>query len=365
MNRHPQPSPLARFLLIAYVLLVVYATLFPFAGWQDPRESAFAYLSAPWPRYYTGFDIAANVIGYLPFGALAVFAAYPRVRGLRAILIALAAGAGLTIALEAAQSFISSRIASNLDVLCNLAGTFMGAVLGVRSAAWLFDAGPLRRLRADWVVAGAHADAGVVLLALWILTQLDPTVLLFGAGDLRELMPGLLVQALPATLAAGAYDANVFISIEARTAACNLLAVGLMASAILTPAAPARLLLLLLVGAALTMKLAAFAVLREATGVLDWATPGGLIGLAAGVTLLMFAVSLPRALRLALAAVLLMTATVLVNLAPPNPYLASTLAVWAQGHFLNFNGLTRLLSMVWPFVACAYLIFLAARGAPR
>jgi hypothetical protein len=75
----------------------------------------------------------------------------------------------------------------------------------------------------------------------------------------------------------------------------------------------------------------------------------------------MAALSLPRTARLALAAVLLMAGTVLVNLAPPNPYFAATLKVWQQGHFLNFNGLTRLVSLAWPFVALAYLIFLAAR----
>ena len=59
--------------------------------------------------------------------------------------------------------------------------------------------------------------------------------------------------------------------------------------------------------------------------------------------------------------VLLMGATVLVNLAPPNPYFASTLAVWSQGHFLNFNGLTRLLSVLWPFAAVLYLVLVTAR----
>ena len=73
------------------------------------------------------------------------------------------------------------------------------------------------------------------------------------------------------------------------------------------------------------------------------------------------AISLPRVARLALAAVLIMAATVLVNLAPPNAYLAATLKLWQQGHFLNFNGLTRLVSALWAFVALGYLIFLAAR----
>ena len=40
---------------------------------------------------------------------------------------------------------------------------------------------------------------------------------------------------------------------------------------------------------------------------------------------------------------------------------AATLAVWRQGHFLHFNGLTRLVSSLWPFAAMGLLIVLAAR----
>ena len=70
---------------------------------------------------------------------------------------------------------------------------------------------------------------------------------------------------------------------------------------------------------------------------------------------------LPRTARLVLAAMLVMAATVLVNSAPPNPYLTATLKVWQQGTFLNFNGMTRLVSALWPFAALGYLIFLATR----
>ena len=54
-----------------------------------------------------------------------------------------------------------------------------------------------------------------------------------------------------------------------------------------------------------------------------------------------------------------MTATALVNLSPENPYLSASLSVWRQGHFLNFNGLTRIVSALWPFAALVYLMFLA------
>jgi hypothetical protein len=97
----------------------------------------------------------------------------------------------------------------------------------------------------------------------------------------------------------------------------------------------------------------------RAENVFAWLTPGAQIGLAIGVPAAMLAVGLPRGMRLMLAALLIMAATVLVNLAPPNPYLAASLKVWQQGHFLNFNGLTRLVSALWPFAALGYLMYLA------
>jgi VanZ family protein len=347
-----RPSPLARFLLVAYVLLVVYATLYPFSGWRMGGGSSFDYLGAAWPRYVTHFDFAANVFAYIPYGVLSVLAMHPRLRGAPAVLVALLSGAVLTVLLESAQSFLPARVASNLDVLCNLGGTLAGALLGVRYAAWLLDGGPLQRMRNAFVLPGAHADAGLVLLTLWVATQLDPTSLLFGAGDLRDLLQ---------QPAGSAYPADVFVMIEAVTAACNLVAVGLAASVLLIPGLPRRLPLLGLLGLALAVKTAAFAILRQANGVFDWLTPGALIGLAVGTPLMLACAGLPRAVRLALAVLLLMAATVLVNVAPPNPYLVNTLKVWTQGHFLNFNGLTHLLSSVWPFAAVVYLVFLATR----
>jgi len=345
-------SPLARYLFLAYMLLVVYATLYPFSGWRDSGISAFAYLAASRPRYISGFDLAANVFGYVPYGWLAVLALHPGVRGQAAFFAALASGTALALLLEATQTFLPTRFASNVDVLCNLAGAALGALLGTRSIGWLLGQGPLLRWRARDVLPGARADAGLVLLALWLATQLNPASLLFGAGDLRDLFR---------QPAGAAYEADVFVAIEALTAACNLVAVGLTASAILAPGAPLLRALVGLVGLGLLVKAGAFAILRQAEDALLWLTPGAMIGLAVGLPALLAAAILPRVVRLALAAVLLMGATVLVNLAPANPYFASALAVWTQGHFLNFNGLTRLLSSLWPFAALMYLMLLAAR----
>jgi hypothetical protein len=135
----------------------------------------------------------------------------------------------------------------------------------------------------------------------------------------------------------------------------------MLLSVLVRPGERARLLLLVVVAGALAVKVAAFAMLMRAHDVLAWLTPGAQHGLALGLLAALAAMALPRVMRLALAAVLLMAAAVLVNLAPPNPYLAASLKLWQQGHFLHFNGLTRLVSALWAFVALGYLIYLAGR----
>jgi VanZ family protein len=334
-----------------YVLLVIYASLYPLEGWREHGLSPFAYLGSPWPRYVTAFDLAANVLGYVPYGFLCVLALQPRLRGLAAFGAALASAALLSLLLEAAQSYLPSRVATNLDVLCNLAGGACGAALGVLGAPAVLG-GPLKHLRARAFFSGADIDVGLALLALWLFTQLNPATLLFAAGDLRDLLSAGAGRARPP---------EFFVAIEAFTAAANLVSVGLLLSSLVRPGQRARAAFLVLVFAALAVKTAAFAIVMQAHNVFVWLTPGARLGLAAGVLVALALMPLPRVARLALAAVLIMVATVLVNLAPPNPYLAATLKLWQQGHFLNFNGLTRLVSALWAFAALGYLIFLAAR----
>jgi len=289
------------------------------------------------------------VLGYVPYGFLGVIALRRRLGGAAAFAVALGSAALLSLALEAAQSYLPARVATNLDVLCNLAGAAVGAAAGLAAIPRLHALG---ELRVTAFLPGAGIDVGLVLLGLWLFTQLNPATLLFAAGDLRDLV------------AAGAGRARrpeFFVFTEAFTAAANLASVGLLLSALAQPAQPVRAMFVGLVAAALAVKVAAFAIVMKAHNVFAWLTPGAQLGLAGGVAAALAAMALPRVARLAAAAVLLMAATVLVNLAPPNPYLADMLKLWQQGHFLNFNGLTRVASALWAYAAIAYLIFLAAR----
>jgi len=345
-------SPLARLLLLVYLVLIAYASLYPLSGWRDHGLSPFEFLGAPWPRYVLAFDVAADVLAYAVLGLLAVLALYPGMRGGPAVMAAAAGGALVSVAMEAMQTYLPVRVPSNVDVLCNVAGALVGALLGLAARRWVLEPGPLGNWRARAFLPGVHADVGLALLGLWLFMQLNPAMLLFGGGDLRDLLSGPTGPARAPEL---------FVAIEAVTAAANLAAVALLASAIAAPRAPVRSMILALVLAALAVKTLAFAIILRAQGNFAWLTPGALQGLALGIGLALLAVSLPRVVRLALAAVLLMAAAVLVNLAPPNPYLAAILKVWKQGHFLNFNGLTHVVASLWPFVAIAFLIFVAAR----
>jgi VanZ family protein len=337
--------------LFVYVLLVGYATLYPLAGWRDVGLSPLAYLTGPWPRHFTAFDIAVNVAGYMPLGLLAIVALYPRLRGVAAFAVAVAGAAALSLALEAGQSYLPARFPTNLDVLCNVAGAALGAALG-QHFTLLIAGGPLSRWRGAAFTRGPGTEFGLVLLGLWFFIQLNPAALLFGAGDLRDYL---------APLEGRARRPEFFVSIEAFTTAGNLVAVALILSALAAPERSVRAMVLGVVFAALVVKTAAFAILMRAENVLAWLTHGAQLGLAIGMAVALAAVALPRTARLVAAAVLLMAATVLVNLSPPNPYLAASLKVWQQGHFLNFNGLTRLVSALWPFIALGYLIYLASR----
>lgn len=352
----PRPPPFVRYLLGAYWLLIVYGSLYPFSGWRDQGLSPFEFLVAALPRYITVFDVVANVAAYLPLGFLAVLAAAPPLRWRAAYAAATLLAAVTSLGLETLQNYLPDRIASNLDVAANIAGAFTGAIAGHAAARWLIERHGLFNLRDRLFRSGASVDLGLVLLALWLFTQLNPATLLFGNGDLRQ----FFVPA-PTEL----YAAEMFVRVEAAVAAANIVALALLLVLLVDAARPVRPLVLTLIAVGLATRALAFAILFSPQETLAWLTPGAAAGLTIGIVVAIVVVALPRPWALALCGLALMAATALVNLAPDNPYHAQYLAAWPQGHFLNFNGLTRLVSVLWPFATLAYLLAVGtrARGA--
>jgi hypothetical protein len=187
---------------------------------------------------------------------------------------------------------------------------------------------------------GRGADFGVLLVGLWLLTQLSP-----GIAAVRQRRPA--PTARPA--AGAAYSAEALRRPETLIAAAGLLAAGLVGWSLLLRA-PRTLLTLLLL--APLVKRPSPCGADGAGAALGWITPGNSLGSAAALPLWWSATFLGRRWQRAVAALALLLATVMVNVAPENPYLHRMLQIWNPGQFLNFNGLTRLVSSLWPFLPC-------------
>ena len=356
------PSPVARASLLAYLLLIVYASWFPFSGWLNQGLSPLIFLEhASMPRYWTKFDAIINVVGYMPFGALVVYALYPRVRGVVAFVAATACGVLVSGVMEAVQTYLPSRVSSNLDFYTNAAGAAMGALFGTLTVTKLLDGSHLYRLRQRWFVQ--HTSQGLVLMALWPLAQIYPQGFLFGHGQLLPILSDWLSRLLDSNIdLVELMRPGVELTVEQYwlsetiITACGMVGAGLTLLCLMRKHAPRAGLLIGLAGAAVVVKSLATALLFSPENAFVWITPGAQGGFLIGAIMLAGLAFAPQLAQRRLAALTLLLSLLIVNTTPVNPYFLSTLQGWVQGKFLNFNGAAQFLSLLWPFFALWFLL---------
>lgn len=347
-------SRLPRYLAFAYALLTAYACLHPFAGWRDPGVSSFAFLTAPWPRYNSYTDLWLNALGYVPLGFTLSAGLRNNARQRWVLLITTILCALLSGGLEVAQNWLPTRVASNLDLASNAFGGFLGALAGARWGHVFDHDGFLARWRRRRILHGHIGESGLILIALWWLTQLEPTSTLFGTGDMRALFDS------PAAMA---FSAKRFVLIEALIVGSTVVSLGLLIHRCMREASGLFVALVLLLGLA-TRSLADY-VFMVPPDPWQWATPGAMRGLLAGCVALVLAWRLPGWLQHSLACLSLLFVTALVNIAPENPFELTSMRIIHDSHFLNFHGLTRLADLLWPFLALVYLTANAAITSRR
>ncbi|MDB5813248.1 MAG: hypothetical protein JWN23_365 [Rhodocyclales bacterium] len=340
---------LPRYLALAYALLTAYACLYPFSGWRDAGVSPFAFLTAPWPRYFTFDDLWLNALGFVPLGFM-LSSSFWRGTNKRAVLIATTLlCALLSGSLEFTQNYLPTRVASNVDLATNTIGGFIGALGGLRWSNIFDYGGFLDRWRRRRILPGHIGEIGMILVALWWLAQLEPTSTLFGTGDMRPLFD------LPAAIM---FSARRFVLIETLIVSMNVLILGLLVKRCMREP-DGKLVALVLIGGLAWRSLADYVFIIPPEP-WQWATPGALRGLMIGLTVLVVAWQLPGWLQHSLACVALLLCTALVNIAPENPFELASMRLIHENHFLNFHGLTRLADFLWPFLA---LIYLSANAA--
>ena len=357
----PRASPVARAALLAYLLLIVYASWFPFSGWRSSGLSPFAFLVLQMPRWWTGFDVMVNIVGYMPFGTLIVLALHPRVRGLWAVAIAAVVGLLVSGTMEVVQNYLPSRVPSSLDLLTNAGGCLAGAVIGAWFAPMLLDRSRLYLLRQRWFAA--HASQGLVLVALWPLAQVYPQNYLFGNGQILPLLSEWLSDWLDTdidlvTMLRGDVPMSVeqYWLSETIITACGMTGAALTLLCLTRRGAPRLSLMLALVGVGIVVKTLASSLFFAPDNAFVWVTPGAEGGFLIGLIMLAGLAFAPQVAQRRLAVVTLVLSLIVVNTIPANPYFVSTLQAWQQGKFLNFNGAAQFLDMAWPVIALWFLL---------
>lgn len=105
-----------------YAGLVVYASLYPFEGWRIQGIAPWSFLTAPLPKYWTGFDVVSNVLGYAPLGFLGCVAVLRLRPRWPAVVLVTWLSLLLSLLMESLQMFLPMRVPSNVDLGLNVAG---------------------------------------------------------------------------------------------------------------------------------------------------------------------------------------------------------------------------------------------------
>ena len=168
--------------LAVWLLLLAYASLYPFFPMRMPPPNWVTEFFSTSPRYLVRSDIAFNVIAYVPLGALACLYFRNQEGPRYPVLKSLALGAAFAFAMELLQIYIPNRVSSLVDMASNTAGTLVGAVAFLGPVYGTLTQ-PLGEVRERMIIEGAWGDAGLVLLLLWFLAQWNPALPFFGAGN--------------------------------------------------------------------------------------------------------------------------------------------------------------------------------------
>jgi hypothetical protein len=275
-------------------------------------------------------------------------------------LLASLAGVLVSGSMEAAQTYLPSRVSSNLDFYTNAAGCTIGALIGTLSARKLMDTSHLYKLRQRWFAQ--HASQGLVLVALWPLAMIYPQPFLFGLGQLLPILSEWLGALLDTEIDLTAFvrpDAMLSVEqywlSETIVTACGMVGGGLTLLCLLRKTAPRGVLVTLLVAAAVAVKTVATGLLFSPDNAFIWITPGAQGGFLIGAIMLAGLAFAPHQSQRRLAAAALLLSLLIINTTPINPYFSETLQSWVQGKFLNFNGAAQFLSLLWPLAALWFL----------
>ena len=346
-------------LSLALICLIIYASLYPFAEWRDQGISPFTFLTAPWPQYLVGFDVAVNVAGYAPLGFLLALVFLRGGRTLWALTAAVLSGAALALCMETLQSYLPSRIPSNVDLALNMLGTWLGAC-----TAWALEklgvVGGWSRFRARWFALDARG--ALALLVLWPVALLFPAPVPMGLGQVFERLETALADALADTpfidwLPLRDIELQPLVpGVELVCVALGALIPCLLGYCVIRTVRQRAIFLLAVLAAGIGVSALSAALSYGPQHAWAWLDAPVRAGLMLATVLALLMLPLRRRGAAAFALLVLSIQLALLNQAPASAYFAQTLQTWEQGRFIRFHGVAQWLGWLWPYAALLYLL---------
>jgi glycopeptide antibiotics resistance protein len=159
----------APLLLVVFVGLIAYVSLFPFRFNPHGPSMVEALRLLTWARAGR-MEMFNNVLLYAPLGFCCVLLLESRLGRVAGIVVASLAGAALSCSMELLQASVPTRVTSLTDLSLNTLGTLIGAVLG---STWhIFGA----RMAPQGSSRGRSGSVAVTILALWLIARLWPLI---------------------------------------------------------------------------------------------------------------------------------------------------------------------------------------------
>lgn len=326
------------FLLLLYAALLVYGSWYPFA-WGDPPLPPLTFLHTL-PTYLDKGDVIQNVLVYMPFGLLMVGWCGRRLPFAAGLLLAAVAGTALSLGIEAVQQYLPSRVPSVVDVAMNFGGSVIGGLFGALLSRRTMPGATLLRVRDAWFRPGPLASTGLIVIALWMLSQTTPLVPSLDIAQLRSKL-GYLYRSVMAP--------DWFSSGKLATLWCYQLGLGFLLRTLLHPGRPFLRLYLLLTALVCGWKM--LVVGRVVS-----------LELLAAVGLALPALAMSRHMRpqaLSMAGVVLLAGgLVIYELLPGDAAVRQLDFNWVpfQGQMNDLSGLENILEFLWPAMAMACLL---------
>ena len=346
-------------LALIYSGLVVYASLYPFADWRDQGIAPWVFLGAPLPRYWTWFDVAVNLAGYAPLGALLALGKIRSGQLRHALTMPMIVASLLALAMEMLQSYLPARIPSREDWLLNSTGSLLGAACVILLAKW----GAIdrwSRIRSRWFVP--QSRGGMVLLALWPLALLFPPAVPFGVGQVMERLEEAVGELLADTpfldwLPVRETDLQPLLpGTEMLCVLLGLLIPCLLGFCVIRARVRRAVLVLMVVGSGVAVSGLSAALSWGPLHAWAWLGLPAQVGMAMALVLALVLTLVPWRTSAGLLLLALGVYLSLLNQAPESAYFTQTLHAWEQGRFIRFHGLAQWLGWLWPYAVMVYVL---------